>query len=296
MATLPFTPSDAVGQHVRVTLINDSTRDGFIYAYDPSVGLLALQSAPVPAPSSHSSSSSAVSSSNATKPNGSQPQQPPTSHSSSHTAASASNLHDFHLLKVAAIKDVKRLAVPPGLSAADADADAAAAATASSATGSSWADDVDDSSPTAAAPPTPAASAGAAAAAAAHAATRARPGLLVPVRSVNVDKVQAREKAAVRGEMERLAKIGVGVSELAQEIFYALDKTLPTRWKGKSIIVLDEVEISEPYTADTVVGPNPPAVSRVKMVLELERKRLVAAKGGRVMDANATRERERRNL
>jgi hypothetical protein len=49
---------------------------------------------------------------------------------------------------------------------------------------------------------------------------------------------------------------------------------MPTRWKGQVIIVLDEVSISPPYTVNEVQGITPAAVSRVKKVLEIERKRL----------------------
>ena len=45
---------------------------------------------------------------------------------------------------------------------------------------------------------------------------------------------------------------GRGVTKEAQEIFDALARTLPTRWDGENIIVLDEILISKPYRVDDV--------------------------------------------
>ncbi|KND04455.1 uncharacterized protein SPPG_00184 [Spizellomyces punctatus DAOM BR117] len=96
--------------------------------------------------------------------------------------------------------------------------------------------------------------------------------LLVPVGQVPLDKLVAREHAAV-------ARIGVGVPAEAQDIFDNLSKTLPTTWRKRSIIVMDEIEIVPPYTSgDCRViagkGHAESALARVKKVLEGVRTRL----------------------
>ncbi len=47
---------------------------------------------------------------------------------------------------------------------------------------------------------------------------------------------------------------------------------MPTAWDKHDIIVMGEVVIKEPYT--TPIGKDERAVSRVRLVLEQERKRL----------------------
>lgn len=84
---------------------------------------------------------------------------------------------------------------------------------------------------------------------------------------------------AVKKVNDALHKIGVGVSREAQNIFEALDKTLPCRWEGKDILVLDEVRIREPYDAGAcqVLVDQAHAQSvleRVKLVLQHELQRL----------------------
>lgn len=87
-------------------------------------------------------------------------------------------------------------------------------------------------------------------------------------------RCQAREAAAIKTAEEEAKKIGIGVSDLAQEIFDALSKTLPCRWADKSIIVMDEVKIDEPYTSECCKGSKDTSLSRVRKVLEGERARL----------------------
>ncbi|TGZ76296.1 hypothetical protein EX30DRAFT_399364 [Ascodesmis nigricans] len=90
--------------------------------------------------------------------------------------------------------------------------------------------------------------------------------------------VGRREREVVRGEVEREQRIGKGVSREGQEIFDALSRTMPCRWAGKDIVVLESVVISDPYGADNVKGNEANAVKRVKTVLEGERRKLQSAK------------------
>ncbi|CAG8628558.1 7274_t:CDS:2, partial [Scutellospora calospora] len=64
---------------------------------------------------------------------------------------------------------------------------------------------------------------------------------------VQMDRLQAKELQSVKDTQANLARIGVGVTQEAQDIFDALSKTLPCRWHKESIIVLDEVMINPPY-------------------------------------------------
>ncbi|BFZ65087.1 hypothetical protein YB2330_006250 [Saitoella coloradoensis] len=71
-----------------------------------------------------------------------------------------------------------------------------------------------------------------------------------------------------------------GVGREGVEIFEALSKTLPCRWQGTAIVVLDEVMVESPYTAETCKsieegsGGNGYSLRRVKMIVEGERRRL----------------------
>jgi len=95
---------------------------------------------------------------------------------------------------------------------------------------------------------------------------------------INIAKIKSHEAKAIRLMREEASRIGVGVTEEAQEIFNALAKTLPCKWKGENILVFDEVLIQSPYTIDSMSGNDPKILDRVKKVLDGERKRLYANK------------------
>ncbi|KAI8802804.1 anticodon-binding domain-containing protein, partial [Cladochytrium replicatum] len=105
---------------------------------------------------------------------------------------------------------------------------------------------------------------------------------LVAVTFVPIEKMLQREHVAIRAEKEKLAKVGVGVTDEAQDIFDALSKTLPTSWRADKIVVLDEVIISSPYLPENCSlidskksnGHHDTPLQRVRMILDGERRRL----------------------
>eukprot|EP01117_Protostelium_nocturnum_P005609 TRINITY_DN2022_c2_g1_i4.p1 TRINITY_DN2022_c2_g1~~TRINITY_DN2022_c2_g1_i4.p1 ORF type:complete len:179 (-),score=26.09 TRINITY_DN2022_c2_g1_i4:273-809(-) len=91
---------------------------------------------------------------------------------------------------------------------------------------------------------------------------------------INVQKIRSKEDAAIRQTREEVARIGVGVSKEAQDIFNALSKTLPCRWHTDTIVVLDEVLIKNPYGVENCQGSNSYMLERVKKVLEGEKRKI----------------------
>lgn len=102
---------------------------------------------------------------------------------------------------------------------------------------------------------------------------------LVPVCPVSIEDVINRERRSLKEEYQRQNRIGVGVTQEAQQIFDALSKTMPCSWNTKSIIVMDEVIIHPPYHVENcAIVPNKQVadsiLERVQKVLELERKKI----------------------
>ncbi|KAJ8655761.1 hypothetical protein O0I10_008647 [Lichtheimia ornata] len=102
------------------------------------------------------------------------------------------------------------------------------------------------------------------------------PADFLPINHVDTSRLDARESSGVKNMRQRVAKMGVGVTKEAQDIFDALSKTLPCRWSNDTIVVLDEVLIQPPYDVDSCKANSSSASSlaRVKKVLEGERRRL----------------------
>ena len=92
-----------------------------------------------------------------------------------------------------------------------------------------------------------------------------------PIGPLNIASLRAREETAVRRLQQQQLKQGKNVTAEAQEIFNALDRTMPVKWAGQDIIISDNVLISKPYRTDdcralddTVNGS---AVQRVRKVV-----------------------------
>eukprot|EP00898_Chlorokybus_atmophyticus_P006116 jgi/Chlat1/6505/Chrsp45S09069 len=94
------------------------------------------------------------------------------------------------------------------------------------------------------------------------------------VPAMDINRLRQREKAAVRQAEVEAERFGVNVTSEAQEVFDALSKTLPVRWEQTTIVVMDEVRIQSPYTAESCSGGPSGTLARVRKVLELERQRL----------------------
>lgn len=92
---------------------------------------------------------------------------------------------------------------------------------------------------------------------------------------VDAPRCERRFENALRVARAQADNIGENVSALAQDVFDALSRTLPCRWNGDVIVVMDEVEVRGPkYEDASGSGQTPGAVERVQKVLALERARL----------------------
>lgn len=77
---------------------------------------------------------------------------------------------------------------------------------------------------------------------------------------------------AVARLQEAAARKNKSVSKDGQEIFDALSRTLPTRWDGTSIVVMDAVVIASPYKGEDCkakagAGQQAGVLPRVKKVV-----------------------------
>ena len=92
-----------------------------------------------------------------------------------------------------------------------------------------------------------------------------------PVSSLDSNVVNTKLEAAIRLRQEDSAKIGKNVSEFAQQLFFSLAKTLPCRWDNQTIVVMDNILIAPPYTAEScsiLTGDNKsPALERIKSIV-----------------------------
>ncbi|CAN8068255.1 unnamed protein product [Agarophyton chilense] len=92
---------------------------------------------------------------------------------------------------------------------------------------------------------------------------------------LRIDERRAYEKCEVE-----FNQLGVGVSPSAQAIFDVLANTMPCRWDGKDILILDSVRLAPPYTVKAIStegSGDARVVDRVKMILNREAHRITSA-------------------
>ncbi|GAA6052320.1 hypothetical protein JCM3770_007250 [Rhodotorula araucariae] len=104
----------------------------------------------------------------------------------------------------------------------------------------------------------------------------ALPAATAPLSFAHLASTPTELAGAVARAQQAQARVGQGVSADAQALFDALARTLPVRWAGQSIVVLDEVVVGAPYGVADVKGAKGSAerVERVKKMLEGIRTRL----------------------
>ncbi|PWY78252.1 hypothetical protein BO70DRAFT_60345 [Aspergillus heteromorphus CBS 117.55] len=98
-----------------------------------------------------------------------------------------------------------------------------------------------------------------------------------PLQALDIRSLKTREATAVGKLQESEARRGKGVTREAQDLFDAFSRTMPARWDGNKIIVADAVAIAAPYRPDDcqpLVAGDTAALARVRMVLEMERKKI----------------------
>ncbi|GAA5842282.1 hypothetical protein JCM9279_005332 [Rhodotorula babjevae] len=98
-----------------------------------------------------------------------------------------------------------------------------------------------------------------------------------PLSFAHLPRTPADLSHAVSRALAAQARVApAGVSGDAQQLFDALARTLPVRWAGESIVVLDEVVVEKPYGVANVKGAKGSAerVERVRKMLEGIRNRL----------------------
>ncbi|KPV78674.1 uncharacterized protein RHOBADRAFT_51112 [Rhodotorula graminis WP1] len=103
------------------------------------------------------------------------------------------------------------------------------------------------------------------------------PAPSTPLSFAHLPRTPADVSHAVSRALAAQARLApAGVSADAQKLFDALARTLPVRWAGESIVVLDEVVVDKPYGIASVKGAKGSAerVERVRKMLEGIRNRL----------------------
>lgn len=98
------------------------------------------------------------------------------------------------------------------------------------------------------------------------------PNTIPPLSNVPTAALLARADAAVARLKEAASRKNKNVGKEAQDLFDGISRTLPTRWDGNNIVVMDSVVVSSPYRGeDCKAGSNvaPNTLSRVRKVVSL---------------------------
>lgn len=97
------------------------------------------------------------------------------------------------------------------------------------------------------------------------------------VTRADIKAADEREARAIAQRREEAAKIGVGVTAEAQAVFDAMSKMLECRWKGKTIVLMDNITISPPYDESACKGGrNADQLMAAKKMLSKARSRIAA--------------------
>jgi hypothetical protein len=100
---------------------------------------------------------------------------------------------------------------------------------------------------------------------------------LIKVGQLNLKLLRQREDEALAKAQQSVNKLGQGVSAIAQIVFNELDKILPCRWEGQSIVVMNAVRVESPYTVDAcvaVTSTGQRSLAQVQKVVEGARKKI----------------------
>ncbi|KAL8645246.1 MAG: hypothetical protein Q9210_006816 [Variospora velana] len=98
------------------------------------------------------------------------------------------------------------------------------------------------------------------------------PNTTPPLSNVPTAALLARADAAVARLKEAASRKNKNVGKEAQDLFDGISRTLPTRWDGNNIVVMDSVVISSPYRSEDCKagsGVAPNTLSRVRKVVSL---------------------------
>ncbi|KAE8271150.1 hypothetical protein A4X09_0g1175 [Tilletia walkeri] len=218
-----------LGTNIKLTLTNGSIANGKLFAFDPNLGTVALETGLTSVPA-YLNGSIAGGAGSLKKPN------------SDNAAGTAARRTGFRLIKIREVKKVELL--PAEVVGANGSAAAAGASDAG-----------------------------------------AGPDGMTALHVLNVAALDARANTAIRDAHTRASRRGVGVTAQAQGIFDALSKTLPCRWHGAHIIVLDEVVISGPkYDRSST---NVPSFTQDQLRAALDGKPLPPSADGSVLPPQA---------